>query len=412
MRYIVLGFLCAATVIAYFQRLALAAPTKAIEAELDINSTDMGMVMAVWYWGYALCQLPSGWLADKLGSRPSLLIFATMWSLLTAATSLVTGYTGLLIVWGLMGCAQSGIFPCATKAIGSTFPKENQAFASGGLSACMAMGSALSHLISGKLLGFFTWQHILAMYAIPGIMWGILFAIYVPRWDDRAPAFKETDVDETSVIWSKLVTDFQMLILCAQQFFRASAVALFYTWLPRYLREIHGLSEQATGELAFWPPVAGIFGGILGGIFSDRLLSWTGNARLSRQGLGSVTMIICAVLGLTAFWVRDTNVVILLLCGVSFAAMAGGVSGYTVAISYGGKRVATVFATMNMSGNIGAGLFPLAVGWLVTRTANWNLSLLVFAGLFAASAVCWCILNPKGTLFGDSVGSTTIGDKA
>ncbi|WP_020475186.1 MFS transporter [Zavarzinella formosa] len=403
MRYIVLGFLCAATVIAYVQRLALSAPTKMIEAELDITTKQMGIVMAVWYWSYALMQLPSGWLADRLGSRLGLVFFATIWSMLTAATGLATGFTGLLMVWGLMGCAQAGLFPCATKAIGATFPKENQASASGGLSACMAMGSAISHRLSGSLLGICSWRQILTIYTLPGLCWTFLFAVFAPRWKERTTEAEpeEKGPNTPSSHWLKLATDSQMLIICGQQFFRASAVALFYTWLPRYLREIHGLSEERAGELASWPPICGIFGGILGGMLSDRLLKITGNSRLSRQGMAAFLTVICASLGLAAYLVTDTGIVIVLLCGIAFGAMASGVSGYTVAIGYGGNRVATVFATMNMSGNIGAGLFPFVVGWLVGRYGDWNIAMLVFASLFAASAVCWIFLNPKGTLFGD-----------
>lgn len=54
---------------------------------------------------------------------------------------------------------------------------------------------------------------------------------------------------------------------------------------------------------------------------------------------------------------------------------------------------------MNMCGNIGAGLFPLAVGYLVAATGNWDIALLVFAGLFAVDAVLWAMLNPKRPLF-------------
>ncbi len=399
MRHTVLVFLCAATVIAYIQRLALTAPTKMIESELELSPRGMGIAMAVWYWGYAFMQLPAGWVADRMGSRPALLLFATLWSILTAATGLVTGYTGLLLVWGLMGCAQAGLFPCAAKAIGSTFPKENQAFASGGLAAGMAMGAAISHWLSGQLLGPLTWQQILAVYAVPGVCWAMLFAKFVPRWDDRAKVAATDDVPASPIRWQKLATDAQMQILCAQQFFRASAMALFYTWLPRFLRETHGVTEQRAGELAFCPPLVGMAGGFLGGMFSDRLLQWTGSSRISRQGLAAASLFVCAMLGLAAFYLTDIGIVIGLLCGVSFFGMASGVSSYAVAIGYGGKRVATVFATMNMSGNIGAGLFPLLVGWLVTTTGDWNLTLLVFAGLFAVSAVCWMALNPKGTLF-------------
>jgi ACS family D-galactonate transporter-like MFS transporter len=65
----------------------------------------------------------------------------------------------------------------------------------------------------------------------------------------------------------------------------------------------------------------------------------------------------------------------------------------------GGTRVAPVFATMNMAGNVGAGLFPFAVGYLVTQTGNWNITLALFAALYAGSGVCWALLNPKGALF-------------
>ncbi len=76
-------------------------------------------------------------------------------------------------------------------------------------------------------------------------------------------------------------------------------------------------------------------------------------------------------------------------------------SGYTVAISFGGRHVATVFSTMNMFGNMGAALFPVTAGWLVAQTGNWNLILFLFAGIMAVDALCWALLNPRGTLFGD-----------
>lgn len=71
-------------------------------------------------------------------------------------------------------------------------------------------------------------------------------------------------------------------------------------------------------------------------------------------------------------------------------------SGYTVAIEYGGDRVGTVFGAMNMAGNFGSMIFPTTVGWLVTATGTWNISLFVFAALMAVDAILWALLNPKG----------------
>ena len=396
MPYLLLGFLCLATVVAYVQRTALAVPSKAIEAEFGLADGGLGLVMAVWYWSYAACQLPAGWLADRLGSKPALVLFAVGWSLLTGLAGLAGGFWGLLVVWGLMGAAQAGLFPSATKAIGATFPKTRQALASGALACSMALGTALGPLLTGRLFGPLSWPLVLVVYAVPGLVWAWLFALTVPRPDAPRP----TDgPPPPPTDWSRLWADRDMRLLCLQQFLRASAIAFFATWFPRFLMETRGVVREDAGDLAAWPPLAGMFGGLLGGLFSDWVLWRTGSARLARQGMAVGAMAICATVATVAYFAAHPWAVTGLLCVAGFFGMAGGVSGYAVAIAYGGKRVATVFGTMNMCGNIGAGLFPFLVGRLVAWTGDWNYAMLLFAGLFAADGVIWAMLDPKGTLY-------------
>ncbi len=109
----------------------------------------------------------------------------------------------------------------------------------------------------------------------------------------------------------------------------------------------------------------------------------------------------CSLLIVSSYFVRDVNGSIALISLGAFCATFGGVSGYTLAIQFGGRSVATVFSAMNMFGSFGGALFPVTAGWLVTRTGNWNLMLFLFAGIMAFDAVCWALLNPRGTLFGD-----------
>ncbi|MCP6456904.1 hypothetical protein NL495_27640, partial [Klebsiella pneumoniae] len=86
-----------------------------------------------------------------------------------------TGFTDLCLWWGAMGVAQAGIFVCATKAVGATFRPTEQAFASGALACCMAGGAALSQFVTGKLFGPLTWQEVLALYMVPGLVWALAF---------------------------------------------------------------------------------------------------------------------------------------------------------------------------------------------------------------------------------------------
>lgn len=426
MRYGVLFMLCAAAVIAYVQRAALSVPSKTIQGDLGIDATLMGVVLGGWYAGYALGQLPSGWLADRWGSRHALALFALAWSLITGLTALAANVWLLLPLWFLMGLAQAGIFPCATKAIGAWFPESMRAFASGLLGAAMALGSALAPRLTGDLLEYLPWPSILALYMLPGLAWAALFYLLMPEAPTRRSAPRAAPAPATAIAaglpakssapylahapepaepapprvdWTRLLTSGPMQLLCAQQFLRAAAMAFFFVWFPRFLQETRGVTETEAGRLAAWPGVGGLVGGLLGGFASDLVLHLTGNLRLARQGIAVLGMSGAALLALAAHFAPTAERAVFLLSLAAFSGTFGGISGYTVAIQFGGRRIATVFSLMNMCGNIGAMLFPPVVGWLAQRYGRWDLALILFVVIFALDAVCWALLNPRGTLF-------------
>lgn len=410
-RYLVLALLCASAAIAYIQRAALSVPAEEIARDLNFSNLakDMGAIQSAWYFAYALMQIPSGWFADRLGSRRALAIFTLAWSTATLLSGFASGFYSLLVLWGVMGAAQAGAFPCAAKALGRIFPESERARSTGLLAAGMTIGGAIAPMLAAYFLqglteqakgwGLERWRLLLMAYAIPGVIWTFLFLGLVSR--KMLPSEEENKEQRTPVDWSRMWRSVPLALLCGQQFFRAAGMVFFTTWFPTFLQKARGVSMLDSGILTTVAGIGGVVGSLTGGFFSDWLLKKTGNARLSRQGIAVVGMGCCSVLILLSYFVRDTNQSIALISLGAFFATFGGVSGYAVAISFGGKNVATVFSTMNMFGNFGAALFPLTAGWLVAQTGNWNLILFLFAGVMAIDAVCWALLNPQGTLFGD-----------
>jgi len=411
-RYQVLGFLCVAAAIAYVQRAAISVPAAEIASDLRITNLarDMGWVLSVWYFSYALMQLPSGWFADRVGSRRALTIMCIVWSSATLLSGFATGFVSLMFLWGLMGAAQAGAFPCAAKAIGQIFPETERAGAAGLLASGMAIGGAIAPFMTVTLLVILSpiaatwnidrWRLLLASYAIPGIVWAIAFWMLVPA--SRLPATLRPNEIPAPVNWSRMLRSGTLALLCAQQFFRAAGMVFFFTWFPKFLQETRGVSILASGVLTAIAGVGSVIGSLSGGFFSDWMFRRTGNARLSRQGIAVAGMASCSALIVASYFIADVRSSIAVISLGAFCATFGGVSGYTVAIGFGGRHVATVFSSMNMCGNFGAALFPITAGWLVEQTGNWNLMLFLFAGIMAVDAVCWAFLNPRGTLFGDS----------
>lgn len=410
-RYHVLAFLCLSAAIAYVQRAAISVPAEEIAGDLGFSdlARDMGWIQSAWYWCYGLGQLPSGWLADRIGSRRALAILSVVWSLATLLSACAVDFVSLLLLWGLMGAAQAGAFPCAAKALGQIFPETGRARATGLLASGMTIGGALAPVLAALILqsllplavalGIDRWRLLLAIYAVPGILWTVAFLSLISV--RKLPASEALSTVRVAVDWSKMMTSRDLALLCGQQFSRAAGMVFFLTWFPTFLQKTRDVSLLGSGILTTLAGVGGVFGSLTGGFFSDWLLQRTGNARLSRQGIAVVGMASCSLLIVASYFVRDVNGSIALISLGAFCATFGGVSGYTVAISFGGRNVATVFSMMNMFGNFGAAMFPITAGWLVAQTGNWNLILFLFAGIMAVAAVCWALLNPRGTLFGD-----------
>ena len=415
-RYQVLALLCISAAIAYVQRAALSVPASEIAGDLEFAdlARDMGWIQSAWYFSYGLMQIPSGWLADRLGSRRALAIFSVVWSLATLLTAFVTDFVSLLVMWSLMGAAQAGAFPCAAKALGRIFPETERARATGLLASGMTLGGAIAPVMTAMILqsltawadawGIDRWRLLLGAYAVPGVLWTAVFLGLVSL--RKLPAGANTSAANTSaanvpVDWSRLLRSWPLGLLCAQQFFRAAGMVFFMTWFPTFLQKTRDVTLLGSGVLTTVAGIGGVVGSLTGGFFSDWLLLRTGNKRLSRQGIAVVGMGLCSLLIVASYFVSDVQQSIALITLGAFCATFGGVSGYTVAISFGGRQVATVFSTMNMFGNLGAALFPLTAGWLVAQTGNWNLILFLFACVMAIDALCWAFLNPQGTLFGD-----------
>ena len=92
--------------------------------------------------------------------------------------------------------------------------------------------------------------------------------------------------------------------------------------------------------------------------------------------------------------VADLTAVTVVVNDVTAVVQAGG--AYSATIDMGGRHTAMVFSVMNMAGNVGAVVFPMAVPWLLILSGeeNWDLVLFTFAAIYVAAAVCWLAVDP------------------
>jgi ACS family glucarate transporter-like MFS transporter len=73
-RSLVLAALFVLSLILYIDRAAISTAKGPIATELALSDRQMGAAFSAFALGYAAAQIPSGWLADRIGPRRALAI--------------------------------------------------------------------------------------------------------------------------------------------------------------------------------------------------------------------------------------------------------------------------------------------------------------------------------------------------
>jgi ACS family glucarate transporter-like MFS transporter len=411
-RYAVLAALCLITLINYVQRncFATAETTLRADRELGLTRDQHAAAVGVFFTVYALCQIPSGRLAQALQPRIALPLFAVGWSLALGVLALANGSEGFY--WGraLMGMWQAGIFSCTTLAVAAWFPTSQRGFASGWLSACMFGGGAVCTVLSGALLGPLGWRGLFGVFVVPGLVWAAWFAFWFRNDPARHPgvnaqeltlirtgagdkAQASADGASASAWWLLLISP-TLALICLQQFLRSGAIRFFDNTMMTYLQEERDYSLAQAGLLSSLPQVVEVLGGVAGGWFSDLVLARTGSRRAGRIGVAVGVLVTCAVCLAAAHQAGSLVVCIALFSVGAFLAAASAPIAYAVTMDVGGLRLGVVFATMNMVGNFGSSAFTRAVPWLKEQ-GGWGLVVGVVAGAHLVAALLWLPINPN-----------------
>ena len=401
--------LCAAAVVAYLGRSGLGVAEGKVSSELGLDEVRMGWAMSAFFWGYAVAQIPAGWIGQLIGPSTALAIYATVWAACCAAIGGSFNLTLLIATQFAFGVAQAGVFPCAAQAISVWVPNSWRGISTGLLGSSMSVGAAASSQLAGVVLEVCSWRLMFVLFAIPSVVWAIIFYwVFRDRPDDH-PAVNDAElavisddnpkkpVDNERQTWDWLayLASFDLWMVNGQQFFRAAGYVFYTTWFPKYLKEMHGVSTLQSGLLASLPLLAVVVGSTSGGFIVDAIWKRTQSARLSRQAVGVCAMLGCASCISLAYFVHGKYGAVAMIAAGSFCAAVAGPCAYTITIDKAGKAVAPVFGIMNMSGNIGAALCPTAVGYFVAEY-GWSWLLLPFAGIYVVAAFCWLLLNPQG----------------
>ena len=154
----ILLIICLMYLITYIDRVNIGTAGPAMQKDLGLTNTELGLAFSAFAYPYAFFQIAGGWLGDRLGPRMTLIICGTIWSAATVLIGFVEGAMSLIAARFLLGIGEGAAFPDRHPSPGDWLPAERRAFAQGITHACARFGNAATPPLIALLVTLYTWR--------------------------------------------------------------------------------------------------------------------------------------------------------------------------------------------------------------------------------------------------------------
>ncbi len=404
-RRVVLALVVGAYVITYMDRVNISSAMPVIQQKLGLSIIEVGWIFSLFRWGYALFQIPGGWLGDRIGPRRALSYVVCWWSLFTCFTSFAWSATSIGLCRFLFGVGEAGAFPIATRSLSRWTPPEERGFSQGLPHAASRLGAALTPPLVVFVMINFGWRIPFLLFGALGLFWAAIWHWYYRDKPSEHPGVNAaelkiiqrsaTPVSETSgkdaaasVPWRAILANPTVWTLSLMYFCYGYSIDIYTDWFPKYLYDSRGLNLIKMGILASFPFLAGSAGDLLGGWFSDRWAARTGNLKMARRVVAILGFVIAASCILPATFTSRTTTSVLFSCAAVFGLeLTVGVS-WAIPLDIGGDYAGSIASIMNTFGNLGSAISPVLLGYMV-RLYGWSVPFVV-SSILCVVAVFLC----------------------
>lgn len=377
-------------IVSYIDRIALNLGLLQIGDDLSLDASQLGVVLSSFFVGYALMQIPGGWLADRFGSRKVIVVAVLFWSLFTALTGLVWSLPSLLFIRFLFGIGE-GAFPSAsTKAISEYFPKGQRIKAQSTMFSSSAVGSAIAPIICSALLVWMGWRNLFLVISLLGIVILVLFILCTRNSGRYAhqDGLEEADKTNKRDYRQILQNPYLWKVLLIFFFINITNWGLL-SWMPSYLMKVQGVDLKSVGLLSALPMVFATVGMIISG----RIIHKIGPNSKFGVIIGSLMM------GIMLYLISITSKLTLIIVYQCFAFTFGSfVNAFILTVPHRVMKqqvVGTAFGIINFGGQVAGILSPVIMGSLIATSGGSYKSAFLFLMVSCLIGAAVALLLPS-----------------
>ena len=394
--------------LAYMDRGNVGVAQPEIAKEFGLNKTQMGLVLAVFTWGYALAQIPVGWLGDRFGPKRVLIVVMSVTNFATIMTGAAMGGASLVGARLLLGLGEAGAFPVASRAMQLWFAPSERGRIQGITHFFSRLAVVITQFSAVAIMLAYGWHAIFYIFGSLGVLWSIAFYFLyrdLPEQDkqvNRAElaiirgvnhdgSIKAPTVTRMKAPWKKIFGSPNMWYIALGYCCFFFGTNFYLTWYPTYLREYRHLTLGALGLMGSLPLAAGMLGDVVGGSLTDMIYKKTGKARFARRIVAAPGFVLAGIFLIPAALTESAGISVLCLA-LSFFFLEWVIGpAWAVPMDVGGQFSGTVTGIMNMAGALAASLTAIVYGGLFEK-GYWIAPFFVSAGVLFLGALIWVFL--------------------
>jgi ACS family glucarate transporter-like MFS transporter len=400
----VLGLLCLLMIITYLDRVCISVAGPRMQEALRIGPVGWGWVTAIFTIAYAIFEIPSGALGDRIGPRRVLTRIVLWWSAFTSLTGLVTGYYPLLLTRFLFGMGEAGAFPNASIAVARWFPLHQRGRAFGISLMASQLGGAIAPFLVVPIQVHYGWRASFFVFGILGVGWsGVWYWWFRDSPSEKGVIDVELEAMGNSIRkpqhglpWSIALRSGNFWATMGVAFCYVYTFYFFLSWFHTYLVKARGFSENDL-LLSSLPFLVAAGANCAGGFASHALvkrvgLTW-GRRSIGIVGLGVAGLCTVAVM-ITHHWLVSLILLSLVYAGITFQQPIM----FAVCLDIGGEYAGAVVGAMNTAAQVGSFVSSLMFGYLVARYGSYTVPFIPMAGFLLIGAGLWIKVNPTQQL--------------
>lgn len=382
-RFVVFGVIAVAYLFVYFHRMSTAVMAPLLTADFGVDSVAVGLFGSMYFYAYALAQLPAGILVDNWGVRKTTSLFILIAGVATILFALAGSFRVALISRFLVGMGVAYIYISSLRIIADWFKKDEYSTFVTFLVGIGNLGGLAASAPLAALIAVFNWRSTMMSIGVITLIIGVLLYIFVRNKPADIGGLSMAAIEKLPVVFAPAMSVKETFKLIFKKYNYWTIIVIFFIWAGTilgfqglwagpYLMSVYHLSQAEAGNIIMFIALGAIIGCPLSGIIADRIIK-------TKKKVMIIGMIGNLLTWLPFVIFTDSMSIVL----IKFLMFSFGFFGYFHVITWANLKenvdlvmLGTASGLVNFCGFFGGAFFQQLLG-VIIKVASFKIAFLV-----------------------------------